>query len=82
MGTLVLWRPLTFWDEAQIEEIKKQELKFKINSDDKFKNLISEYREIENKINELEDERESKWAEMEILWKKYWINKNDLWKFT
>ena len=80
MTTLILWKPLTFWDEEQIEYLRKQEIKLKIQEDKEFNNLRSEYHDKQSEIDELELEQENLYAQMsKIAVKKYWINKKDLW---
>ncbi len=52
MTTLVLWMPLTFWNDAQIEEIRKREVNALLYQN-------KEYKELDNKINECNNEIES-----------------------
>ena len=81
MTTMILWRPLTFWDEAQIEFIKDNDIKIKLESDKEFINIRNESRELDNKIESLETERDKLYSELEVIGKKYWIKKNSLYKF-
>ena len=81
MTTMLLWRPLTFWDDEQIEFIKDNDIKIKLESDKEFINIRSESRELDRKIEELESERDELYSELEVIAKKHWIEKNSLYKF-
>lgn len=81
MWTLVLWRPLVFWDIEQIEEIKKQEIKDKLEKDDDFIEKKKRYNILEKQIYQLQDEQN--WIDFELkqIAKKYWVSEKQLYKF-
>jgi len=81
MPTLILWRPLTFWDEEQIKEIKRREVQDKLMKDDEFKTTVSEYRDIEREKDELENELDNKWSELLVIAWKYWVWNDQLYRF-
>ena len=80
MATLILWRPLTFWDEEQIQEIKFIEQKSKIKGDSEIQELVKEYKELEYEIEILQSESEDKYSEILLRAWKYWISKNELFR--
>ncbi len=81
MTILVLWKPLTFWDEEQINFIKEEEIKNKLKNDKDFYQKRSEYYDKQNEIDELENEQEDIYEEMVKMWKKYWITRDELYKY-
>jgi len=81
MWTLVLWRPLVFWDIDQIEEIKKQEIKDKLKKDDDFIEKKKRYNILEKQIYQLQDEQN--WIDFDLkqIAKKYWVSEKEFYKF-
>jgi len=55
MTTTILWRPLTFWDEAQIEAIRKREVNTLLYQNKEYKELDNKINECNNEISSLED---------------------------
>lgn len=81
MTTFVLWRPLTFGDEEQINFIKEEEIKNKLKNDKEFYQKRTEYYDKQNEIDELEWEQEEIYEEMFELGKKYWVTRGELHKY-
>lgn len=81
MTTFVLWRPLTFGDEEQINFIKEEEIKNKLKNDKEFYQKRTEYYDKQNEIDELEREQEEIYEEMFELGKKYWVTRGELHKY-
>ena len=78
----ILWRPLTFWDEEQIKEIKKQWARADLNNIDWLTAKKNEYHSLQRKLEEIENEIDETYIELKDLadpiLKKYDISKNDL----
>lgn len=81
MTTRILWRPLTFGDDAQIEFIKDNDIRIKLESDTEFIRIRNESRELDFQIEKLESERDELYSKLEVIGKKYQIKKKSLYKF-
>jgi len=67
MTTTILWRPLTFWDEAQIEAIRKREVNTLLYQNKEYKELDNKINECNNEISSLEDYIDDLYYEKEEL---------------
>ena len=77
----MLWRPLTFWDEMQIDFIQKEEAKTKKYEKSSLEDLKMKYKELdlekwevildilyhEDKIRDLENRKEELEEELELI---------------
>lgn len=79
---MVLWRPLTFGDEEQINHIKREENKAKLSSDSDFKDKLAEYRRVQSEIEELEQEAEEIYSELVGIGLNYGIQENEIYQYT
>lgn len=79
---LICWRPLVFWDEEQIKQIEIDKNLDKVRNDDDFKDLVSQYRKVESKIDELTSESESIYCEIKNICGKKWIPRDMIWRLT
>lgn len=55
MGNLINWKPLTFWDESQINELNKQKILDCVAFDDEFIFKKKQYMSNESKIDSLKE---------------------------
>lgn len=77
----ILWRPLTFWDEMQIDFIQKEEAKTKKYEKSSLEDLKMKYKELdlekwevildilyhEDEIRDLENKKEELEEELELI---------------
>lgn len=76
MSTILLWRPLTFWDEEQILEIKKQWIVWIIQEDVDISDYQKEIRSLQSKVEDMESMIDNYYRDLESEVKNvYWSNK-------
>lgn len=68
--TNICWRPLTFWDEEQIKELKKGSLTAILNKNFDFRNLKDKYYEVWKNIEELENDQENYYSKLKDIVRK------------
>lgn len=81
MPTLILWRPLTFWDEEQINFIKENENRAQLTKNSEYLSLKKDYTDKQIEKDKLEEEIDDLYNQLADICVGMWINRNDARKY-